>query len=442
MTTAVEPVGDAEFAGHLSAVGVSGTTDLPPVPVSSSSEPVGSAQGARQTVERVPATVARLRLLIQDFESHLDALAVQFDAAIVVDLLASYLSTQFLLFAGSSGTGKSTAASALQTFFAPADSRERIDGRRQLIGPEDLAGYLSPLAQVFVPGPDLQRLRLLARPGANLPSPALLVEEVNLSPPEGFMSPFIHGLSGVSNESVSWRLFGDESGSDTGDLPAVLHFSPYPRLLGTINVDATSMAPAPKVAARACVILLEPVPTTNLDPVWTALAVPTVHHSPSAEGAPLVGDPLLAVRSPEVDGVAVRRECARLAAAVEYGQAVVDPSWAPTDTPVGSTSRRQFAQMLTYTAWFQLLGNAFDLLKGNASSDHTRAGAENAVLHFLLPTLPANDFADGLEQLSKSGLTSNTTSPIAGLLQQRIERLRGGGDQLVGRVLDFWDRLS
>lgn len=438
----IDPVSDADFGAELGKVGVTTPDDLPLVPLPNSGTSIAVAPaGVRETITRIPPTLASLNTLAADFTDHCEAVSVELEPAVALDLLASYLGAQFLLLAGPSGTGKSTAGAVLQTFFTPADSRGQIDGRRQLIGPEDIAGYFSPLNQTFISGPDLAVLDLIARPPATAASPSLLVEEINLSPTEGYLSPFVHGLSALATESVRWRLFADDVAPDAGR-PAELHVRPYPRLLGTINVDATSMAPARKVAARACVVLLEPGETTDLAQAWALASAPTTTELPDATGAPYVWDPSAALRSPDADGPGIQRECFRLAAVIEHGTDVFEAGWAPATTPVRSVSRRQFGQMVCYASWFDLVNRS---TSGTTTPSPTscRIAAENALLHFVLPTLGAADFESALENLSSCEGRLSVASP-GGLLRSRLSRLSDGvGDAaLIGRVLDFWDRLS
>ena len=443
MPGVIEPASDGELADALAEALVSSVDDLPAAPIAN----VGAGPlPSRQPTARQDVSVETLVQLLDLFDDHLKKARVDIDVAVRLDLIAAVLSSQFVLFAGPSGTGKSTVARVLQTFFAPLDSRAIIESRRQLIGPEDVAGYASPLSGSFVEGTDLQSLLWLARPDDSAPCPILLVEEINLSPPEGYLSPFIHGLSSPSAREVTWRLHGASGDLDT-DLRAELRFAPFARLFGTVNVDSTANAPAKKVAARACVVLMEPIEVGALNEVWHALAepVPKVGGLDS-NGASFLSDPLLGVRLPQVDPDPIQEECLRLAAAIEQGPNVFSSAWSSTASPVRTVSRRQLAQMVTFSAWFSLIARAQDARTGSPTASIERIAAENSLLHFVLPGVDAATFGQALRLLSESAphLTTQAKDQYGGLLRNRVDRLgSAGGEQAVlGQVLDFWDRLS
>lgn len=445
--TSIDPAEEArllKIADDLAAAtgAATETTDLATIAPPIAAPPPWSP-APRTTIAHVPPTVAAAQQLLNDVNAYLASARIVFDTATTVDLLAAYLSSQFLLFAGPSGTGKSTAARAVGYTFCTPNSLGVIEGRRQLIGPEDVVGYYSALSKSYVRVPDLKVLRQLAVSAPDA-APALLVEEINLSAVEGYLAPFTHGLSGPSTPEVAWDLH---------DLPLTeppdqLELSPFPRLLGTINVDATAMAPAPKVVARACVVLLEPPDDAGLGAALQQLKVPP--RPPTiAEGfgAALAGDPLEIFQA----GVAQDADLVQhtddlinlIRAAGPYAQHA--GALGPMPNPV---SRRQVVQLMAYASWFVLLAEAHKANGGTLLGDPHRLGAENALLHFVLPTLPGVEFGVALQRLngaraSLAGSSANAQE-LGAVLLARVDRLmNAGGDALgMGRILDFWDRLS
>ncbi len=63
-----------------------------------------------------------------------------------LDLLAATLSSQFVIMAGPSGSGKSLTASAVAAFFAPHGRRGRLESSRLLAKPQEFFGFYSQLA--------------------------------------------------------------------------------------------------------------------------------------------------------------------------------------------------------------------------------------------------------------------------------------------------------
>lgn len=382
----------------------------------------------RATVAHQLPTIANAESLVSKFENYLDDAGVIADASLQLDVLGAYLSTQFLLVAGPSGTGKSTIARALAEFFCPPDSWRVIEARRQLIGPEDIAGYYSILTNIYAWTSDLNALLEIGAAAPESAPPALLVEEINLSPVEGYLAPFTHGLSDVSAATVSWPLHDTELDTPPKDLV----FEPFPRLLGTINVDSTSVAPAPKVAARACVILLEPQATPNVDEALNALR--KTERPKGGGGAEYVGDPLEILDCPDIAPDSLRKQ--------------IEDLLTQLVPPQGEhfVSRRQVGQMLLYVAWYSLMAQAFSQRGGVVVGDPYRIGAENALLHFILPTLSPRDFGTAIQRLNDASIQLHPApdqSSGGSVLKSRIDRLSSSaGSGMVGGLLDFWDRLS
>ena len=243
----------------------------------------------------------------------------------------------------------------------------------------------------------------------------------------------MHGLSGIANETVEWRLHREGHGLD---VPESLKLVPFPRLLGTVNIDATAMAPSPKVAARTCVILLEAAPESDFGGTVGMLSSPEegIDAALGGLGAALIDDPRVPFQQGLVDESAI-------ASALENAVQV-----ATGDEPV-HFSHRQKAQMSVFAGWFTLLAEAFATSGGNLNAPAAEIAASNALLHFGMASLPALEFSAMLKNLESrldSLLPAAADDTLGSLLAPRIESLvsSGGGLAMSGRALDFWDRLS
>lgn len=362
------------------------------------------------------------------------------DVTMAADYLAAILSSQLLFFAGPSGTGKSISARLLQDFFAKGGRSQVFEARRQWLSPDDFAGYYSVLADQFATTPDTEKL-IEAHTASVTPvledqelsgPPIFLIEEINLSPPEGYLAPVVHGLSAVSAPSISWSLHSRAFGAvDPGSvirLPETLRLGPYPRVLGTINVDSTAHAPARKVAARACVLLLEPHALDEAELIALGHG-PPLDAGPTEESASrFLGDPMTAL-SAAGDEVSAQLRGALLSITGKLGDGVL-------------VSRRDALRSLAYMAYYVRLQTA------TAPDPETvRLAAENAILHYVLPTLGADHFTVAMEALDAADLAPAPTSEdvFGGILGPRIERLKemtSSSGLGFADSLDFWSALS
>lgn len=397
-------------------------------------------------VDFVDPTKDNLGELLDDFKGFLEDEGLVLDRSTTVDLLASVLSSQMLLFAGPSGTGKSFAARTLARFFAPPARRGVVEGRRQLIGPEDFVGYYSSFAGHFIPTADLTTLVAVSTAvddgeegdddgdTTTLGSPITLVEEANLSPIEGYLNPVVHSLSRPSVRRVRWHLHAaDETVQaidEETEVPASIDFEPFPRFLGTINVDATAQAPSRKVSARSCVVLMEPSRDLDAEAVASsldALDSATDSASEGGEGRGHLQDPIAGWESPDVDQDDLADELVEFLREVRGEEGNV-------------SSHRDLQQALLYMAYFVLL--APDV----PESSPERIAAENAFLHFMLPVLPPEEFERTIDRLLDLNLVAPASddTEVGGLLGPRVDRLSAARERAFGvsGAIDFWAALS
>lgn len=357
----------------------------------------------------------------QAFRDHLQASGIVYDEQTQVDLLASMLGSQFLLFAGPSGTGKSTAARMLASFFVPDERRCRIDVRPGWASSEDTVGQYSIFAKQYTSTDAFSQLRLLSG-NTSLHPAVVTVEEANLSPLEAYAGPLVTAGSDTAWEWLRWRLHDQDNGTD---VPKELQLGPWPRFLGTVNVDSSAPAPAPKVTGRACVVLLEP-PTVEgvMKSVEAITAFAAPHQTPLGTG--LLGNPRAAWADLATNGdpasmfTALRPLIDVLRDSAGRGANIVTP--------------RDLQRCVQYMAWYVSLAEAASSSGMDVALDDL-AAAENALLHFILPGLSSEQFRLALPALVE------VSSP-GGMLQQRLTRLVEGGDGVFGVPPDFWASLS
>lgn len=360
--------------------------------------------------------------LLDAFKAFLTSYGVTVGDEEAADVLAGVLSSQLLVMAGPSGSGKSLMAAALAGFFAPAGRRARLEASKLLAHPQEFFGYYSPLAgNRFMANRPLLDLLHLDDDGV---PPLVAIEEANLSPIEGYLSPLVHGLGAPQTETVRLPLHtwpdAQPSQVDEVPVPGVLELGPYPRFLATINVDAESPAPARKVVSRACVVLFD---TPSIEDALGALGSLDHPDLDEADG-PAAG----ALGAPQ--GAFMRYQ---ETGSQEYETAI----WARAETlrdaiGVDVVAHRQLQKALLYIAWYIEL-------RGDDPSDPTPdvvdAAADNALLHYVLPSLPANHFEKAIEALG--------SEERKGVLSTRLARLRSVADERrFGPPLDFWGALS
>lgn len=354
------------------------------------------------------------------------------------DLLAAMLGSQFILFAGPSGTGKSTAATALAEFFCPPERRSIITVESTWEAPYDVAGTYSSFAGYFLARPGLDELLRLDH-SARVRNhnqyeitPVAVIEEANLSKIEGYLNPVMHGLSAPARETIDWVLHPiDKPVSRTAsanapkDVPPKLKLGPWPRFLGTINIDHTAIAPARKVSGRACVILLEPLKEVasaeGVDALWNTQTSATWQDGP----AELLHDPRTALA-----GMLGSNELGRLARALDgttdkLAQAI-------KTNPV---SKRDEHRCLLYMSYFCEIARHMPDHKPSKRARLRTVAAENAVLHYVLPGLTAQQFSAAIDLFKGAGEPS--------LLRSRCRRLHSEDSRtMLGHDADFWTALS
>jgi hypothetical protein len=236
----------------------------------------------------------------------------------------------------------------------------------------------------------------------------------------------IHGFSGIVAPSIDFQLHREASGVQTSlavPIPTVLRVGPFPRFLGTVNVDPTSPAPANKITGRSCVVLLEPPTLESSLSATDALSAKETAELAGA-GATAVGKPNTAFNRLVAEDTweSLRHELRTMAEAVS-----------------GAAGRnhltsRDVNRAALYMSYYFLLARA----TGFAEADARPIAAENAVLHFVLPLLPAHVFGRTLTKIGETG-----TLHEDGLLSGRVQRLQAAAEDAgFGVPPDYWTSLT
>lgn len=355
----------------------------------------------------------------KEFSDFLAARGLAYDPLTQVDMLASVLSSQFLLFAGPSGTGKSTAARILADFFVPSDCSAVIDARPAWTASEDVVGQFSAFAGSYIEGPATQTL--VGLHGGNRTT-VLTIEEANLSPMEAYLGPLVTAASGVAFEEVRWPLHTAATGVSA---PTNVLLGPWPRFFGTINVDSTAEAPAPKVSGRACVVLLEP---SEVDVALSSTAAINAAPvpPPTPPGEVVLGDP----RNAWTSFVLTKTSHAVIDALKPLLMVLEDSA----GRGLNVVSPRDVQRCVLFMSWHIRLLEAA-VKAGLMVTADIATSAENAVMHYVLPGLSAEQFGRTIEPL-------RAVATASGLLDRRLSRLTAGGESIFGVSPDFWASLS
>jgi len=383
----------------------------------------GVAVTQGQAYEEAP--IDQITGLVGEFKKFATGHGIAVSDADILDLLAATLGSQLVLMAGPSGSGKSLMASALAAFFAKKDRRSRLEGSRFLARQEEFLGYYSHLGgEKFIAQPPLLDLLPLESSEERQDAPIVIIEEANLSPLEGYLSALVHGLGGNESPELEFRLhaLNERLGTpaDEAEVPPRLRLAPYPRFFATINVDADSPAPARKVASRACVVLTE---TPSIDEARVSadiLSQPSIEHA-DGPASTILGRPSSAFVRYATSGSTVYEEA--LAARGKELTEIVGTE---------AVNFRAYQKALFYIAWYVELAGESEPEPG---STVVSTAVDNALLHFVLPTLPAHQFGQAIEGLRNVEQLS--------VLATRIDRLRSVvRGQHFGPAPDFWGALS
>lgn len=189
----------------------------------------------------------------------------------LTNVIISIAQSQFTLFSGLPGTGKTSLGKLLGKAMGLDKRLLNIPVARGWTSQRDVLGFYNTLSQSYVPSVsglyDLLSQTQAADDGHKNSAAIILLDEFNLSQPEHYFSPFLEMADPESSRVIY-----------TGDPQSPqLKVPEYIRFLGTINNDESVQALTPRMLDRSAIIHFEEIVTSssvsNVDNVETGDAL-------------------------------------------------------------------------------------------------------------------------------------------------------------------------
>lgn len=169
----------------------------------------------------------------------------------LTNIVTSLAQTQFTLFSGLPGTGKTSLGKLLGKAMGLENRLLNIPVARGWTSQRDVIGFYNTLSQSYVPSAtglyDLLGQVQKEDDGSENTPAIVLLDEFNLSQPEHYFSPFMEMSDPESNRTI---YTGDPECSQ-------LYVPHYVRFLGTINNDESVQALTPRMLDRCAIINFE-----------------------------------------------------------------------------------------------------------------------------------------------------------------------------------------
>ncbi|EGQ8542630.1 AAA family ATPase [Vibrio parahaemolyticus] len=184
----------------------------------------------------------------------LNKLGRKTDYNTVTNILTTLAQSQFTLFSGRPGTGKTSLAKMLGTSLGLQNRLLNIPVARGWTSSKDVLGFYNALSCSFNPAATglyelLTQLNKESKNGGNGAPAICLLDEFNLSQPEHYFSPFLEMSDPESKRTIA-----------TGDQEApYLEVPHYLRFLGTINNDESVQSLTPRMLDRAAIISFDEI---------------------------------------------------------------------------------------------------------------------------------------------------------------------------------------
>ncbi|CAM3557450.1 AAA family ATPase [Paraphotobacterium marinum] len=192
--------------------------------------------------------------LIDRTLDRLNKLGRKTDYNTVTNILTTLAQSQFTLFSGRPGTGKTSLAKMLGTSLGLQNRLLNIPVARGWTSSKDILGFYNALSCSFNPAATglyelLTQLHKESKDSINGAPAICLLDEFNLSQPEHYFSPFLEMSDPESKRTIA-----------TGDQEApYLEVPHYLRFLGTINNDESVQPLTPRMLDRAAIISFDEI---------------------------------------------------------------------------------------------------------------------------------------------------------------------------------------
>lgn len=225
--------------------------------------------------------------LIDGVLESLNSLGRKTDYNSVANILTTVAQSQFTLFSGRPGTGKTSLAKMLGSSLGLQNRLLNIPVARGWTSSRDVLGFYNALSSSFNSSATglyelLTHLNLENKTGQEAAPAICLLDEFNLSQPEHYFSPFLEMADPESKREIA-----------TGDQNSpYLEVPQYLRFLGTINNDESVQALTPRMLDRSAIISFD-----NIEPDYD-LSLSSAHSLDSHKIKPISGNKFVELFAP------------------------------------------------------------------------------------------------------------------------------------------------
>ena len=195
--------------------------------------------------------------VLENIDDKLNTLGRKLDFEELTNVVISIAQSQFTLFSGLPGTGKTSMAKLLGQAMGIKRRLLTIPVARGWTSQRDIIGFYNTLSQSYVPSAtglyDLLSQIQEENDGDESSTSIVLLDEFNLSQPEHYFSPFMEMADPESNRMIH-----------TGDpkIPS-LYVPNHVRFVGTINNDESVQTLTPRMIDRSAIIHFDDIVTMN-----------------------------------------------------------------------------------------------------------------------------------------------------------------------------------